>query len=94
MVVHLSLALVSILNMKFDNSVCLIGLLCSSFVAINAATHCRSMMSPLGDQSRPHVVLGNMLATRTLASVKIYGSQEYWNVTSSWDFWDMIWIIV
>ena len=62
----LSLALLSILNMKFDSSLCVIGLLCSSFVAINAATHCRSMSSPLGDDSKPHVKLGNVLAARIL----------------------------
>ena len=66
-IVHLSLALTAILNMKFDNSFCVIGLLCSSFVAINAGTHLRSLINPLGDESRSHVRLGNCLASRTLA---------------------------
>lgn len=63
---QLSLALLSVLNMKFDKSLCVIGLVCSSFVAINAATHRRSILSPLGDTERPHVRMGNILATRTL----------------------------
>ncbi|CAL1144388.1 unnamed protein product [Cladocopium goreaui] len=58
------LALTAILNMKFDNSFCVIGLLCSSFVAINAGTHLRSLINPLGDESRSHVRLGNCLASR------------------------------
>ena len=65
--VHLSLALAAVLNMKFDSGFCLIGLLCSSFVAINAGTHLRSLINPLGDESRSHVRLGNCLASRTLA---------------------------
>ena len=64
--VHPSLALLTILNMKFDASFCVIGLLCSSFVAINQATHCRAPWFPLGDTGKPHVALGNLLASRTL----------------------------
>ena len=65
-IVHPSLALLTILNMKIDASFCLIGLLCSSFVAINQATHRRTPWSPLGDAERPHVAMGNLLASRTL----------------------------
>lgn len=63
-----SLVLLTILNMKFDESFCMIGLVCSSFVAINAATHERHPWSPLGNTSRPHVQLGNVLASRKLGS--------------------------
>ena len=81
---HLSLALLSVLNMKFDSSLCLIGLLCSSFVSINAATHGRTMFAPLGDESRPHVRLGNLLATRTLGfKFRIYFSKSSNNPASS-----------
>ena len=65
-IVHPSLALLTILNMKFDASFCVVGLLCSSFVSINQATHCRAPWFPLGDTGRPHVALGNLLASRTL----------------------------
>mmetsp|Transcript_45325 Transcript_45325/g.98649 ORF Transcript_45325/g.98649 Transcript_45325/m.98649 type:complete len:227 (+) Transcript_45325:158-838(+) len=58
------LALLTILNMKFDASFCVVGLLCSSFVSINQATHCRAPWFPLGDTGRPHVALGNFLASR------------------------------
>ena len=34
---------------------------------INAGTHLRSLINPLGDESRSHVRLGNCLASRTLA---------------------------
>ena len=63
---QLSLCLLSILNMKFDESMCAIGLICGSFVAINAATHQRSPCCPLGNPDRPHVALGNVLAIRNL----------------------------
>lgn len=65
----LSLVLTAILNMRFDQSFAVIGLVCSSFVGINAGTHKRRLSSPLGDQSRPHVRLGNCLASRTLVSI-------------------------
>ena len=61
-----SLVLLSILNMKFDQSFCVIGLVCSSFVAINAATHQRHPWHPLGNTLRPRVQLGNILASRKL----------------------------
>lgn len=68
----LSLALLAVLNMKFDQSFCILGLLCSSFVSINAGTHGRSVFNPLGNCHLPHVALGNILATRKLDLYSAY----------------------
>ena len=66
MACKLSLALCAVLNMKSGQCLCVIGLLCSSFVAINAATHGRTLLTPLGREDMPHVQLGNVLAARNL----------------------------
>lgn len=63
----LRLALLTVMNLKFDQSLAVIGLVRSSFVSINAATHGRSLLAPLGNEERPRVRLGNLLACRTLA---------------------------
>lgn len=62
----LRLALVTILNGKMDGFLCLIGLLCSSFVAINRATNRRFPFQPLGNESIPSVRQGNELTSRSL----------------------------
>lgn len=60
------LALVVLLNAKLDSHVCLIGLLCSSFVAINRGTNKRYPHAPLGDESCKSVQVGNCLCSRIL----------------------------
>lgn len=62
----LRLALITILNCRMDECLVLIGLLCSSFVAINRGTNKRYPFSPLGDESYEGVRTGNMLTTRNL----------------------------
>ena len=60
------LALVAILNCRMDGSLVLIGLLCSSFVAINRGTNRRFPFNPLGDTGVEGVRIGNLLTTRRL----------------------------
>lgn len=60
-----ALALVTILNCRMDGALVLIGLLCSSFVAINRATNRRFPFSPLGDVQVRSVREGNSLTSRT-----------------------------
>lgn len=71
----LRLALVSLLNCKMDNFVCLIGLLCSSFVAINRATNRRFPFCALGDVRQPSVQVGNALTSRFLG---FKGFDHWW----------------
>ena len=75
------LALVTILNIRMDNCLVLIGLLCSSFVAINRGTNRRFPFDPLGDQRFEGVRTGNLLTTRTLGFWRfrewIGGSRAY-----------------
>ena len=54
----------SLLNAKPGQSLVVIAVVCSSFVAVNAGTHKRSPLNPLGDTSRPTVALGNELVSR------------------------------
>ena len=42
-----------------------LGTVCTSFVFINAGTHRRSRVQPLGRQDLVHVALGNILASRS-----------------------------
>lgn len=75
------LALVTILNIRMDDCLVLIGLLCSSFVAINRATNKRFPFNPLGDERFEGVKTGNLLVTRTLGFWRfrewIGGSRAY-----------------
>ena len=54
-----------ILNCKMDDFLLVAGLLCRSFVAINKGTNKREPFAPLGDESAPSVLEGNLLCTRT-----------------------------
>ena len=42
-----------------------LGTVCTSFVFMNSGTHRRSRLLPLGRQDLAHVVLGNILASRS-----------------------------
>ena len=64
----LRLALSTILNAKMDNNLCVLAMVCTSFVAINRGTNQRFPFAPLGVQSVPSVALGNILASRCLAT--------------------------
>ena len=64
----LRLALLTILNGKMGAFLCVIGLLCSSFVSIAAGTHCRTPTDPLGRVDIPSVAMGNQLASRCLGT--------------------------
>lgn len=63
------LALVTVLNIKMDQSLVVIGLLCSSFVAINRGTNRRFPFAPLGDERMSGVQEGNCLTSRTCFDV-------------------------
>ena len=62
----LRLALATCLNMNYSKCVVLIGLVCSSYVAVSSGTHRRYPHSPWGDSSCPFVALGSLLASRIL----------------------------
>ena len=60
------LAMTCLLNAKPGDAIVVIGVVCSSFVAVNAGTHKRNPLNPLGDTSIPAVRLGNELVSRSL----------------------------
>lgn len=60
------LALATILSGKQDNCLVVAGTVCSTFVRINAGTHGRSIINPLGRQELPSVNTGNLLVSRLL----------------------------
>ena len=61
----LRLILLAILNGKFENFLCIFGLVCSSWVTISQGTHNRSPWFPLGLEHIPFVAQGNELTSRT-----------------------------
>lgn len=63
---YVRLALTCILNGKTDNFLCLVGMVCSSFVTINKGTNKRYPYDALGDHAVSSVSQGNQLATRCL----------------------------
>lgn len=65
--IYLRLALVTCLNMDFSKCIVLIGLVCSSYVAVSSGTHRRYPHAPWGDVDCPFVALGSLLASRILA---------------------------
>ncbi|CAJ1404491.1 unnamed protein product [Effrenium voratum] len=71
-----ALALVTVLKSKPDECLCVIGLDCSSFVTINAGTHCRTPITPLGDESVAHVRRGNRLASRCCLLILVMTSMN------------------
>lgn len=54
------------LNIREDHCFLMIGIVCSSFVAISSGTHKRRPFAPLGDQSISMVRSGNLFMSRTL----------------------------
>ncbi len=54
----------SILGCKFDGLTAMIGLLCSSWVVINAGTSSRDVLLPLGDPTAPSVAFSNLMTSR------------------------------
>ncbi|CAK8985281.1 unnamed protein product [Durusdinium trenchii] len=60
-----ALAALAILNCKMDGFVSFLGLLCSSYVTVNAGTHGRTPFHPLGNSHYPSVQLSNALTSRT-----------------------------
>ena len=65
--IWLRLALATCLNMDFSKCIVLIGLVCSSYVAVSSWTHRRYPHAPWGDVDCPFVALGSLLASRILA---------------------------
>ncbi|CAJ1435264.1 unnamed protein product [Effrenium voratum] len=70
------LALTTILNGKADGFLCVIGLICSSFVQISSGTHCRTPSRPLGNEQVAGVRLGNLLASRTVLLIWVLVSVD------------------
>lgn len=63
---HLRLALLSVLNAKLDNFFLLAGLVCSSWVTISSGTHYRAPWFPLGFEKYDFVRIGNELTGRSM----------------------------
>ena len=74
----LRLALATILNCRMDASFVLIGLLCSSFVAINRGTNKRFPFNPLGDTKGIGVQIGNGLTSRFLGCLGGCSWKGFW----------------
>lgn len=66
---ELRLALSTVLNGKMGSFVCVIGLICSSFVAISSGTHRRAPWDPFGQTQFSMVQIGNCLAARNLCCI-------------------------
>lgn len=64
---HLRLILLAILNARFDDFFCVLGLVCSSWVTISQGTHYRAPWAPLGRDHIPFVDQGNRMTSRNLA---------------------------
>ena len=62
--VDVRLALLTILNCRFENFLVLIGLVCSSYVTVSAGTHQRAPFNPLGKMGVEFVDIGNLLTIR------------------------------
>lgn len=66
---HFRLALVAVLNGKMNDFMCVVALVCSSFVTVSSGTHRRTPFHPLGQTEIPFVQLGNLLASRFLGGL-------------------------
>lgn len=64
---YLRLALTCILNSKMDDALCLLAMVCTSYVSINRGTNKCRPERPLGDEAVPSVSIGNCLGARCLA---------------------------
>lgn len=58
------LILHSILNCRFGNLLALVGVLCSTWVAVNAGTSQRDVLTPMGHPEYPSVQSGNIMVSR------------------------------
>ncbi|CAL1165907.1 unnamed protein product [Cladocopium goreaui] len=66
-----SLALLTILNCRWDHFLVVVGLVCSSFVTVSAGTHQRAPWSPFGNLNALFVETGNLLASRVCALILV-----------------------
>lgn len=54
----------SVLSCRFERLLALVGIVCSSWVVVNAGTSQRDFLTPMGDCERRTVVSGNLMAAR------------------------------
>lgn len=73
------LALASILNGKMDNFLCVVAMVCSTYVTINKGTSKRYPWSPEGDTSIRSVVDGNLMANRRPSNKSYYSLWVFWS---------------
>ena len=66
---YLRLAILMALNGSVDGALAMLGLECSTFVAINRGTSGRSEVVPLGRPNVPSVVSANQATSRLLLKV-------------------------
>ena len=59
------LALATMLNAKPGDATVLLAMVCSSFCGANLGTSCRSIVCPLGDESKLSVKKANVMISRT-----------------------------
>lgn len=62
------LILYSILNCRWDDLLALVGVLCSTWVAVNSGTSQRDFLTPMGHPEFPSVQCGNQMVSRWGAS--------------------------
>ena len=58
------LAIASVLHGAWDDLICTLGVLCSSWVFMNAGTSLRSVLLPMGNTRLPSVQSANMMVSR------------------------------
>ncbi|CAE7231637.1 unnamed protein product, partial [Symbiodinium sp. KB8] len=63
------LALATMLNGKPGDATVLLAMVCSSFCAANQGTSRRSIICPLGDESKPSVRQANKMLCRSIQSL-------------------------
>lgn len=68
----LRLILLSILNCRFENLLALAGVVCSTWVAVNAGTSQRDVLSPMGCITYPSVSAANRMVSRTQGLIKLW----------------------
>lgn len=60
------LCIITILRGRFNDLICMMGILCSTWTVVNAGTSCRDLLTPMGQQDYPSVASGNRMVSRAV----------------------------
>lgn len=67
----LRLCIMTILKGKYQDLICILGILCSTWTVVNSGTSQRDFLTPLGQTAYPSVVTGNIMVSRRLGIILI-----------------------